>query len=166
MPVRASTIDAGDMDDDFGADWTGASESELAGVSGCAAGAAGVPALGCGAGLGTGTLCAIAAAVRLARMVHATAARLAFRIASSAPAGATYRAGMAISRPNLKRWSPTAGASQVRCRASIALGRLLANQDFPLARMIGGADDPLFLHALHDRGGAVVADLQAALDVA
>src|SRR5262249_10538344 len=92
MPVRASTIEAGDMGDDFGADWAGASESELAGVSGCAAGAAGVAALGCGAGLGTGTFCAIAAAVRLARMVHATAARHAFRIASSAPYGAGLQA--------------------------------------------------------------------------
>src|ERR1051326_2463238 len=97
-------------------------------------------------------------------MVHATAARLAFRIASSAPLGATYRAGMAISRLRLGG-NPPRGASQVRSRASIALGRLLANEDFPLASMIRGADDPLFLHALHDRGRAVVADLQPALDV-
>jgi hypothetical protein len=77
--------------------------NEFGGFSGCAGAAAGGAdsLLGCGAGLGTGTFCAIAAAVRPARMVHATAARLAFRIASSAPTGGTYRAGMAISRLRL-----------------------------------------------------------------
>src|SRR5215471_16042514 len=106
MPVRASTIDPGDRGDDLGAVWaTGASESELLGVSDCAAG--GVPALGCGAGLGTGTFCAIAAAVRLARMVHATAARLALRIGSSAPAAPDYRRRMAISRLDLSDNPPS-----------------------------------------------------------
>ena len=42
----------------------------------------------------------------------------------------------------------------------------LANQDFALAGVIGLADDAFLLHPLHDRGGAVVADLQPALDVA
>src|ERR1043166_9609910 len=96
-------------------------------------------------------------------MGHATAARHAFRLASSAPAGAPYRAGMAISRLRLGG-NPPRGASQVRSGASIALGRLLANQDFPLARVIGGADDPFFFHALHDRGGAVVAALKPGLE--
>src|SRR5215472_13964310 len=32
--------------------------------------------------------------------------------------------------------------------------------------MIGGPDDPFRFHAFHDRCGPVVADLQAALDVA
>jgi hypothetical protein len=96
MPVSASTIPAGDGG--FGKDRPdGASDREFGGRSGCAAGGA-VSTLGWGAGRGTGTFCAIAAAVRTARMVHATAARLAFRIASSAPTGATYRADMAISR--------------------------------------------------------------------
>ena len=69
-------------------------EVEAGAASGWAAagGGAEVPDFGCGAGLGTGTVCAIAAAaVRLARMVHATAARLAFRIFSlrSPPAVST-----------------------------------------------------------------------------
>jgi hypothetical protein len=67
---------------------TGASESGEGVGSGWAAAAGGgaVPVFACGAGLGTGTVCATAAtAIRLARMVHATAARLAFRIAPSAP---------------------------------------------------------------------------------
>src|SRR5258708_7845618 len=41
-----------------------------------------------------------------------------------------------------------------------------AGQDLALAGVVGGADDTLVLHPLHQRGGAVVADLQAALDVA
>src|SRR5271154_5292436 len=40
------------------------------------------------------------------------------------------------------------------------------NQDFPLAGMIGLSDDAFLFHALHQRGGAVVTDLQPALDVA
>ncbi len=37
--------------------------------------------------------------------------------------------------------------------------------DVALAGVVGGPDDALLLHPLHDRGGAVVADLQPALDV-
>src|SRR6185503_9468254 len=43
---------------------------------------------------------------------------------------------------------------------------LFGNQDLALAGMVGLADDALVLHPLHQRGGAVVADLQPALDVA
>src|SRR6516164_1280766 len=39
-------------------------------------------------------------------------------------------------------------------------------EDFALAGVVGLADDALVLHPLDQRGGAVVADLQAALDVA
>src|SRR5262249_53596060 len=40
------------------------------------------------------------------------------------------------------------------------------NQDFPLAGMIRLADDTLLLHAFHQRGGAVVANLQPPLNIA
>src|SRR5437763_15518743 len=50
--------------------------------------------------------------------------------------------------------------------ASIALGGVLSDEDFPLAGMIGLADDAFFLHALHQRGGAIISDLQAPLNVA
>src|SRR5262245_4976953 len=43
---------------------------------------------------------------------------------------------------------------------------LFGHEDLALAGVVGLADDALFLHALHQRGGAVVADLQPALDVA
>src|SRR5271167_3930378 len=49
---------------------------------------------------------------------------------------------------------------------SIALVLFTANQDFALSGMVGLADDAFLFHALHERGGAVVADLKAALDVA
>src|SRR5277367_5058009 len=49
---------------------------------------------------------------------------------------------------------------------SIALVFFTANQDFALSGMVGLADDAFLFHALHQRGGPVVADLQAALDVA
>src|SRR5665213_3132620 len=39
-------------------------------------------------------------------------------------------------------------------------------QDVTLAGVIGGPDHPLVLHLLDQRGGAVVADLQPALDIA
>jgi len=75
-----------------GHSWARVSSPDPAGTSGindlqgAAAGGGAVPVFACGAGLGTGTVCATAAtAIRLARMVHATAARLAFRIAPSAP---------------------------------------------------------------------------------
>src|SRR5690242_18580789 len=42
----------------------------------------------------------------------------------------------------------------------------LGDQDLALAGVVGLADDPFLLHPLHQRGGAVVADLQAALNVA
>ncbi len=38
-------------------------------------------------------------------------------------------------------------------------------QDLALSGVVGRADDAFLLHPLHQRGGAVVADLQAALDV-
>src|SRR4051812_33350285 len=38
-------------------------------------------------------------------------------------------------------------------------------EDVALAGMVGGADEAFLLHPLDQRGGAVVADLQAALDV-
>src|ERR1700722_1032734 len=49
---------------------------------------------------------------------------------------------------------------------SIALVFFTANQDFALSGVVGLADDAFLFHALHERSGAVVADLQAALDVA
>src|SRR6185437_1324891 len=42
----------------------------------------------------------------------------------------------------------------------------VARQHFALADMVGGADNAFRLHALDDAGGAVVADLQVALDEA
>src|SRR3984957_14645675 len=40
------------------------------------------------------------------------------------------------------------------------------DEDFALAGVIGLADDAFLLHALHQRGGAIVADREPALDVA
>ena len=48
----------------------------------------------------------------------------------------------------------------------VALGGGDFDEDLALADMVGGADDALLLHALDEGGGAVVADLQAALDIA
>ena len=42
----------------------------------------------------------------------------------------------------------------------------IAGQDLALADVVGGGHDALFFHALDDAGGAVVADLQVALDEA
>src|SRR5262249_56247965 len=42
----------------------------------------------------------------------------------------------------------------------------VARQHFALADVVRGAHDALLLHALDDAGGAVVADLQVALDEA
>ena len=39
------------------------------------------------------------------------------------------------------------------------------DEDLAFSGVVGGADDAFGLHALHDRGGAVVADLEAALDI-
>src|SRR3990170_8285996 len=49
---------------------------------------------------------------------------------------------------------------------SIAFVVFPANEDFALSGVIGRADAALLLHSLHDGGGAVVSDLQPALDVA
>src|SRR6476659_2007369 len=49
---------------------------------------------------------------------------------------------------------------------SIALRVLLAHQNFALAGVVGLADHPFLFHALHERSRPVVADLQAALNVA
>src|SRR5690606_32830210 len=40
------------------------------------------------------------------------------------------------------------------------------DQNFALARVIGGTDDPFLLHAFDDGSGSIIADLQAALDIA
>src|SRR6185312_16924329 len=40
------------------------------------------------------------------------------------------------------------------------------DEDLALARVIRGSHDTLFFHPLNDRGGAVVADREAPLDVA
>src|SRR3954470_7285275 len=40
-----------------------------------------------------------------------------------------------------------------------------SDQDIAFSGMVGRSDDALLLHALHQRGGPVVADLQPALDV-
>src|SRR5207253_1147983 len=50
-------------------------------------------------------------------------------------------------------------------RAARPLGRR-GDQDLALAGVVGGADDAFLLHPLDEAGGAIVADLQAALDVA
>src|SRR5712692_5662678 len=68
---------------------------------------------------------------------------------------------MAISRP-----LPARAAVSAPTPFSIAFVHFLANQDLAFAGVIGGADDAFFLHALHQRGGAIVADLQPALDIA
>src|SRR6516165_7501260 len=49
---------------------------------------------------------------------------------------------------------------------SIVLRLFFADKDFTLSCVIGLPDDPLFLHSFHERGSAVIPDLQAALDVA
>src|SRR6201996_7264980 len=50
--------------------------------------------------------------------------------------------------------------------AGRALDRRRPGEGVAPARLVGRPDDALALHLLHQRGGAVVADLQAALDVA
>src|SRR5690606_32503071 len=40
------------------------------------------------------------------------------------------------------------------------------DQNLALSGVIGGPDDAFLLHTLDDGGGAVIADLQAALDIA
>src|SRR5205085_11658697 len=52
--------------------------------------------------------------------------------------------------------------SQARGRSSC----VFAHQNLAFARVVGLADDAFLLHALDEGGGAVVADRQAALDVA
>src|SRR5262249_60212823 len=49
---------------------------------------------------------------------------------------------------------------------SIALCGFFSYQNFALTGVVGLADDAFLLHALHQRGRAVVADLQPALDIA
>src|SRR5262249_54344589 len=49
---------------------------------------------------------------------------------------------------------------------SIVLRLFFADQDFTLAGVIGLPDDTLFLHSFHERGSAVIPDLQPTLDVA
>src|ERR1700693_5207879 len=106
MPVKVSMIEAGGL----GAAWpTGASESGAGAPGWAAGGGAEAPGFGWGAGFGTGTgtVCAIAAAVRPARMIHATAARLALRLASlRAPRPSRYWRRMAISRLEWQRQCP------------------------------------------------------------
>src|SRR5687767_455090 len=51
-------------------------------------------------------------------------------------------------------------------RISIPFLVLVALEDLALAGMVGLPDNALVLHPLHQRSGAVVADLQASLDVA
>ena len=55
-------------------------------------------------------------------------------------------------------------ASACSATSIIVLDAVL-HQDLALAGMVGGTDQPLALHPLDDRGGAVVADRQAPLDV-
>ena len=43
---------------------------------------------------------------------------------------------------------------------------VLGDENLALAGVVGGADDALLLHLLDNRGGAIVADRQTALDVA
>src|SRR5262249_30631812 len=49
---------------------------------------------------------------------------------------------------------------------SIALCGFFPYQNFALTGVVGLADDAFLFHALHQRGRAVVADLQPALDIA
>src|SRR4051794_32166846 len=74
----------------------------------------------------------------------------------------------ACTPPSLRRRSPRGKLPFAACREedrSIVLVLELAAQDLPLAGMIGWADNPLLLHALHDGRRPVVADLQPALDI-
>src|SRR3569833_411518 len=48
----------------------------------------------------------------------------------------------------------------------IPLAAVFANEDFALAGVVRLTDDAFLLHAFHDRSRAIIADLQAALDIA
>ncbi len=50
--------------------------------------------------------------------------------------------------------------------ASKGRALFLRNEDFALSGMVGLADDAFLFHPLHQRGSAIIADLQPALDVA
>jgi hypothetical protein len=50
--------------------------------------------------------------------------------------------------------------------SSIVLVVFAANQDFALAGMIRLADHAFLFHPFNERGGAIIADLQPALDIA
>src|SRR6476661_1180172 len=63
---------------------------------------------------------------------------------------------------NLPKWPDHGPPSP----SSIALRVLLAHQNFALAGVVGLADHPFLFHALHEGSRPVVADLQAALNVA
>src|SRR3954470_16458779 len=73
----------------------------------------------------------------------------------------SYEPAVAISRPTSQQCELS-----LSVRFSILCVFVLANQNFALSGVVGLADDALLLHPLHDRGGAIVADLQPALDVA
>src|SRR6202521_2135509 len=145
----------------------------------------GDPAFDCGAGWATGTDCAAAHAVIAAmpsRIAPAMAAGVALRIRSSelGPGRRSHRTvgprqnvvlSTASRRQENRKNAPRNALLAIGCgdfatRHSIPLVLAAANQDFPLARMIRRGHDAFLFHALHDRGGAIVADLQPALDVA
>src|SRR5438067_6497218 len=73
---------------------------------------------------------------------------------------------MAFSRPSAGQWRGSASPINiVEPRFSIAVVVLAAHQDFALAGMVRLPDDAFLFHSFHDRGGAVIADLQPALDI-
>src|SRR5439155_20780250 len=135
-----------------------------------------VPVFGCGAGVGNGTGCAAAGASAIAPASKAAP--------NAAPEAATkpfWRLpAMSFSAFRLaRRWLYAAcGDITAQClllppplwrrerNSSIPLLVRSLQQDFTLAGMIGLAHHALVLHALHDRSGAIVADLQPTLDVA
>src|SRR5438874_7888591 len=58
------------------------------------------------------------------------------------------------------------GLNSEGCRGFRAVDAAAAHQHLPTADMVGRADQAVLLHTLDQLGGAVVADLQLALEIA
>src|SRR5437588_4304468 len=122
--------------------------------------AAASPLLGSGAGRGSGTWSARAVPANPISATAVPSARLAFRmniLRARAPAPHPGGSG--------RVWR---FRDSIRPRAPVSITGVgvLANQDFPLPRMVGGANHSLLFHPLHDGSGTIVPDLQPALNVA
>src|SRR6185437_16078424 len=135
------------------------------------------PLFGCGAGTGSGTLSAKAGAAAKAPQIAAARMTVARRDAISFSPLPRFRPPRAES----ELWEDRAPVQSLPARyGEFATALLAANmrrfsirfiaagfyQDFAFTGMIGLADDAFLLHALHERGCTVVADLQPALDIA